>query len=119
MCSRVYERQSGTPQSFTTIDSFLIHQSLLYCCVVVREIMKLPSLLIPTLAVLTVAKKSKETNYPLEVTLKPLEGSVVNVTIANKGGKDINLFSRATILDPNPVRKLNVTSTTGKDTMNL
>jgi deuterolysin len=77
--------------------------------------MKLPSFIVPTLAVLTVAKKLKETSYPVEVSLKAVEGSVVNVTIANKGGKDINLFSRATILDPNPVRKLNLTSPTGKD----
>jgi hypothetical protein len=76
--------------------------------------MKVSPFIIVGLASLVEAGKKRDGNYPIEVSLKAQEGSVVRVKISNQGGYDINLFSRATILDPNPVHKLNLTTVNGK-----
>jgi hypothetical protein len=51
---------------------------------------------------------------PIEVTLAAKGGSLVEVQITNIGGSDVNLFQRATILDPNPNRKVNISALQGK-----
>ena len=76
--------------------------------------MKLSLIFITGIAALVAAKKKqKDSNYPIEISLEAQEGSVVRVKISNLGPNDVNLFNRASILDPNPVRKLNVTTTNG------
>jgi hypothetical protein len=77
--------------------------------------MKLSLIATASLAAFVVAKKKeKDSNYPIEVSLEAQEGSVVKVKISNLGPNEVNLFSRASILDPNPVRKLNLSSINGK-----
>jgi hypothetical protein len=51
---------------------------------------------------------------PVEVTLAAMGGSLVEVQITNIGGSDLNLFQRATILDPNPNRKVDISTSGGK-----
>jgi hypothetical protein len=77
--------------------------------------MKVTPIIIAGLAVLVTAKRAQKdsSNYPIEVSLESLEGSVVKVKISNLGPNEVNLFSRASILDPNPVHKLNLSSTNG------
>lgn len=77
-------------------------------------------LLLAALATGVLTKKSKpkepeviDPNYPIKVELKSKKGSVIKIKVTNKGKDEINLFKRASILDPNPIRKLNLTSNDG------
>lgn len=77
--------------------------------------MKCCALIIASLSVLVTSKShEKPTEWPLEVSIESQEGSLVNLRIDNHGGSDVHLFSRASILDPNPIRKLNLTTLEGK-----
>jgi hypothetical protein len=73
-------------------------------------------LLASVLALGAVAKKNKKPNenhIPVDVKIAHTEGTQITVTITNKWKKDVNLFKRMSILDPNPVEKLNITGPNG------
>jgi hypothetical protein len=53
------------------------------------------------------------TGWPIQVTLAAKGGSLVEIQITNKGGSDVNLFQRATLLDSNPNRKFNISTLQG------
>jgi hypothetical protein len=78
--------------------------------------LSIPLLLI-ALAAGSLSKKSttedSTDNYPVAVELKQKKGSLITVKLTNRGKEEINFFTRATILDPNPVHKVNITSTDG------
>jgi hypothetical protein len=76
--------------------------------------MKATTFMFAVFAVVVAHKKKVDwTNYPVEVSIEAMEGSVVKVKIENLGPHQVNMFSRASLLDPNPVRKLNVTLPNG------
>jgi hypothetical protein len=53
-------------------------------------------------------------SWPVEVILTAKGDSLVELQITNRGGSDVNLFQRATILDSNPNRKVNVSALEGQ-----
>jgi hypothetical protein len=75
---------------------------------------RLAILLLGLSVLVTSIKHEKPTQWPLEISIASQEGSVVNLRIQNLGGQDVHLFSRASILDPNPIRKVNLTTLDGK-----
>jgi hypothetical protein len=52
--------------------------------------------------------------WPIEVILAAKGGSLVEAQITNVAEDDVNLFQRATILDSNPNRKVNISALHGK-----
>jgi len=54
-------------------------------------------------------KKPDQNHIPFVVDLVPTGGTEIIVSITNKYTKDVNVFKRMSILDPNPVQKVNVT----------
>ncbi|KAF2401259.1 hypothetical protein EJ06DRAFT_384120 [Trichodelitschia bisporula] len=74
--------------------------------------MRLLLLLAASLVGLACAKPVKDDGPEkiLDLRLEALEGSLLRGTLVNKGKKDIRLFTRSTILDPNPVRKVSILS---------
>jgi hypothetical protein len=66
------------------------------------------------LASLAATALSKAIRGPnIEVKLTATEGSIVTVRFTNKGHDEVNFFRRATILDPVPIKKVNVTAKSG------
>ena len=66
------------------------------------------------------SKKSKpkqpeviDENYPIRVELKSKKGSQVTVKVTNSGKDEINFYKRASVLDPNPVHKLDLITADG------
>ena len=79
-------------------------------------------LLVSALAVGATAKKDKKPNenhIPFDVKIVHTEGTQVTVTLTNKWKSDVNLFKRMSILDPNPVEKVNITSANGTQVLNI
>lgn len=67
------------------------------------------------LAIVGSAKPTKKLEPPaqVEVTLTPQSGSIVQVSVKNVSKKKFDFFQRGSLLDENPVHKLQVQSSSG------
>lgn len=72
-------------------------------------------LAVTSLAIVVSAKPTKksEPSAQIEVTLTPKSGSIVTISVKNVGKKKLDFFQRGSLLDENPVHKLQVQSSSG------
>ncbi|TLD34786.1 neutral protease 2 [Venturia nashicola] len=75
-------------------------------------------LTVTSLAIVGSAKPTKKPDPPaqVEVTLTPQSGSLVQVSIKNVSKKKYDFFQRGSLLDENPIHKLQVRSSSGGET---
>jgi len=69
------------------------------------------------LAIVASAKPTKKKEPPqaqVEVKITPQSGSVVKVSVKNIGKDKFDFFQRGTLLDENPVHKLQILSSSGQ-----
>lgn len=72
-------------------------------------------LVVTSLAIVGSAKPTKKPEPParVEVTLTPQSGSVVKVSVKNASKQKLDFFQRGSLLDDNPVHKLQVRAASG------
>jgi hypothetical protein len=58
--------------------------------------------------------KPNATYVPIHVKITKTDGPVLAVTVTNRHFEELNLFKRMTILDPNPVQKVEIRALNGK-----
>lgn len=78
--------------------------------------MRVSAALVASVLAVTVAagkKKNNENHIPVDVRVANIEGTEITVTLTNRWKKDVNLFKRMSILDPNPIKKVNITTENG------